>query len=98
MDDGGTLNIRIAEQMDEVVLIFEDDGCGMSEETVENIFEPFFTRRRGGKGTGLGLAICQRIISDHAGTIEATSAGPGHGSTFRVRLPRRQTTEAEIAA
>ncbi|MCH8828921.1 MAG: HAMP domain-containing histidine kinase [Planctomycetes bacterium] len=98
MDDGGTLNIRISEQMDEVVLIFEDDGCGMSEETVDNIFEPFFTRRRGGKGTGLGLAICQRIISDHAGTIEATSAGPGQGSTFRVRLPRRQTTEAEIAA
>jgi signal transduction histidine kinase len=62
---------------------------GMTEETITHLFEPFFTKRKDGKGTGLGLSISHRIVADHGGTIEATSAGPGKGSTFRVRLPRR---------
>ena len=49
--------------------------------------EPFFTRRRDGRGTGLGLSITYRIIQEHGGTIEARSAGPGHGSQIRVTLP-----------
>jgi signal transduction histidine kinase len=54
---------------------------------LENIFEPFFTRRREGKGTGLGLSITHRIVSQHDGEIMAVSPGPGKGSTFTVRLP-----------
>ena len=64
-----------------------DNGCGMEPEVLEHIFEPFFTRRRGGQGTGLGLSITYRIVADHGGDIEAQSAGAGRGSTFRVRLP-----------
>lgn len=64
-----------------------DDGCGMTEEVLEHLFEPFFTRRKSGQGTGLGLSIVHRIVTDHGGRIEATSAGPGQGSTFRVTLP-----------
>lgn len=64
-----------------------DNGCGMDPEVMERIFEPFFTRRRAGQGTGLGLSICYRIVSDHGGTIEARSPGPGQGATFLVRLP-----------
>ena len=73
---------------------FRDTGCGMTPEVLENIFEPFFTRSRTGKGTGLGLTISHRIITQHGGEIEATSAGPNQGSTFTVRLPmqRRRTT------
>ena len=71
----------------EAVLTISDDGCGMDEEVLEHLFEPFFTRRKNGQGTGLGLSIVHRIIVDHGGRIEATSAGPGRGSTFRVTLP-----------
>lgn len=71
----------------EAVLTISDDGCGMDEEVLEHLFEPFFTRRKNGQGTGLGLSIVHRIIADHGGRIEATSPGPGGGSTFRVTLP-----------
>jgi two-component system NtrC family sensor kinase len=89
MQSGGTLNIDVTEQVDHVILTFQDDGCGMTPEVIENIFEPFFTRRQDGRGTGLGKANSQRIISDHGGTVEVTSDGPGCGSTFRLHIPRR---------
>ena len=89
LDDGGRLEITIIEQTDQVVIAFTDDGSGMTRETIENLFEPFFTTKKQGQGTGLGLSISHRIVSDHGGTMEATSDGPGCGSTFSVRLPRR---------
>jgi two-component system, NtrC family, sensor kinase len=69
------------------LLTVTDNGCGMTPDVQEHLFEPFFTRRRGGQGIGLGLSITYRIIADHGGTIEAHSAGVGKGSTFHVRLP-----------
>lgn len=89
MKSGGTLTIRLVEQTDQVVVSFVDDGCGMSPEVLENLFDPFFTRKQDGRGTGLGMSISHRIISDHDGVIEAASDGPGRGSTFRIQLPRR---------
>ena len=68
-------------------LKFTDNGCGMTQEVLDNIFEPFFTRSRSGKGTGLGLTISHRIVTHHGGELEAESEGPSHGSTFTVRLP-----------
>jgi two-component system NtrC family sensor kinase len=89
MEEGGALTIRLGQRERMAELVFTDTGCGMNAEVLENIFEPFFTRSRTGKGTGLGLSISHRIINQHGGEIEATSAGPGHGSTFLVRLPLR---------
>lgn len=94
MEDGGTLDIAITELTDEVVVTFKDDGCGMTPEVIEHLFEPFFTKRKSGKGTGLGLSISHRIIADHGGTIEASSEGCGKGSTFRIRLPRKPAAVA----
>ena len=85
----GRLDIELTSQTDLVTLSFADDGCGMTSETIENLFEPFFTTKSTGKGTGLGLSISHRIISDHGGTIEASSDGVGQGSQFRLQLPRR---------
>jgi signal transduction histidine kinase len=87
MEEGGTLTIRLGQRDGMAELVFRDSGCGMTQEVLENIFEPFFTRSRSGKGTGLGLTISHRIISQHGGEIEATSPGPDQGSTFTVRLP-----------
>jgi signal transduction histidine kinase len=87
MEEGGRLTLRLAQKAGMAELQFADSGCGMTQEVLENIFEPFFTRSRTGKGTGLGLTISHRIISQHGGEIEASSAGPSTGSTFTVRLP-----------
>lgn len=87
MEDGGTLRITLTQREGKAVMKFVDTGCGMTEEVLENIFEPFFTRSRTGKGTGLGLSISHRVITEHGGEIEAVSPGLNQGSTFTVRLP-----------
>ena len=78
-------------------LAFTDDGHGMTPDVLENLFEPFFTKRKDGKGTGLGLSITHRIISQHHGEIHAVSPGEDKGSTFTVRLPVRQATDDDSA-
>lgn len=95
MDEGGELRIHLAQRAGTAVLEFADTGCGMTAETLENIFEPFYTRSRTGKGTGLGLSISHRVISQHGGEIEAVSAGPNRGSTFTVRLPLQPADSVE---
>jgi signal transduction histidine kinase len=87
MDENGVLTITLQPRGSSAELVFNDTGCGMTAEVLENIFEPFYTRSRTGKGTGLGLFISHQIITQHNGTIEVESAGPGRGSTFRVRVP-----------
>lgn len=86
--DGGTVAVSIRNHGPHVEVVVEDDGCGMTDEVLQNLFEPFFTRNRTGKGTGLGLSISHLIISQHGGTLEAASDGPEQGSTFTIRLPR----------
>ena len=87
LDAGGTVRVELAERDGQAEMTFSDNGCGMTHDVLEQIFEPFFTRRRGGQGTGLGLSIVYRIIADHEGPIEVHSDGQGRGSTFRVRFP-----------
>lgn len=61
-----------------------DNGCGISPEIREHIWNPFFTTDP--NGTGLGLAICRKIVHDHEGTIDVESE-PGRGTTMRVLFP-----------
>jgi len=68
-----------------------DTGSGIPPDQLENVFEPFFTTRSKQGGTGLGLWICDMLISEMGGRIEAESE-PGRGSTFRVVLPRADST------
>lgn len=87
VEAGGTVWVELGTGEGAVELTVRDNGCGMTPEVLDHVFEPFFTRRREGQGTGLGLSITYRIIADHGGEIEAESPGPGQGATFRVRLP-----------
>jgi two-component system NtrC family sensor kinase len=96
MDDGGTLSIRLSTNNTYAEMAFTDTGCGMTPDVLRNIFEPFFTRSRTGKGTGLGLFISHQIIDQHGGTIEASSPGPGQGSTFTVRIPLREIDRGQL--
>ncbi|MDA1051150.1 MAG: HAMP domain-containing sensor histidine kinase [Planctomycetota bacterium] len=87
LDKDGTVTVELGLHRGQARLIVRDDGCGMTSDVLEHLFEPFFTRRRDGQGTGLGLSISYRIVIDHGGKIEATSHGPGTGSQFCVFLP-----------
>ena len=81
-------------EQDQVHLVIEDNGCGMDQEVLKHLFEPFFTRRRDGRGTGLGLPITNRIITDHGGRITPRSDGPGLGSRFEITLPSKLTNDS----
>jgi two-component system NtrC family sensor kinase len=70
-----------------VELSVSDNGRGMSCETLQRVFEPFFTDKRSEHGTGLGLSITHAIVQDHGGRITTESAGLGQGSRFTVMLP-----------
>ena len=85
MKDGSALAIEIGSDDRDVSVTFRDRGAGMTEEQLAHLFEPYRTSKE--KGTGLGLMVSKRIVTDHGGTISATSR-PGEGTTFVVRLPR----------
>ncbi|MBN1868569.1 diguanylate cyclase [Candidatus Sumerlaeota bacterium] len=85
MPDGGTVRFEGQIEEDEVVLLISDTGCGMSEDVLNRVFEPFFSTKRG-EGTGLGLSVAYGIVMRHQGRIECSST-PGQGTLLRIRLP-----------
>ena len=78
----------------EVVLQVRDDGEGIAPNQLPHVFERFYrgdsARSRDRSGSGIGLTISKAIVDAHGGTIDATSDGPGTGSTFRIALPSPQ--------
>jgi two-component system NtrC family sensor kinase len=88
VSDGGMVAVTSWEHdLDTVGVSIQDDGVGMSEETVKHIFEPFFTTKKG-YGTGLGLSITYGIVKKLGGEIQVHSR-EGHGTTFTVFLPKK---------
>ena len=74
------------ENAEEIVVKISDNGKGMDEKTLKQIFDPFFTSKRHHGGTGLGLSIAYGIIKEHKGRIDVESK-PGLGTTFYIHLP-----------
>ncbi|MEE2640189.1 MAG: ATP-binding protein, partial [Planctomycetota bacterium] len=90
VEKNGNVWVSLKCQLGNALIEFRDDGCGMSGDVLEHIFEPFFTRRKHGEGTGLGLSISNQIIADHGGSITASSKGRGCGASFVVTVPLQQ--------
>jgi two-component system NtrC family sensor kinase len=88
-DKTGRISIEGYRSGDWIEIKVTDNGRGMSAETRERVFEPFFTNKRGAgePGTGLGLSITHAIVMNHGGELSASSDGPDRGSRFVIRLP-----------
>ncbi|MBN1256430.1 MAG: ATP-binding protein [Planctomycetes bacterium] len=92
MPEGGKLKVSTSAQDEQVSLLVEDNGIGMEEEILKQIFMPFFTTKDVGEGTGLGLPVAHGIITAHGGTITVEST-PKQGTRFEIRLPQLKNPE-----
>ncbi len=96
----GLVTVRVEKHGDELTLSVRDTGQGISADFLPHVFDRFSqadsgsTRAHG--GLGLGLAIVRHLVELHAGTVEASSAGPGQGATFSVRLPIKNSKATNL--
>lgn len=86
MPHGGELRISTQKIDSGIGIAFTDNGCGISKESLDKVFNPFFTTKRPGRGVGLGLSVSYGIIREHGGEIGVESEEE-KGSTFTIRLP-----------
>lgn len=89
LDEGSEVVVTLSEQLETVLISVADNGKGVDDSLKEQIFDPFFTQRKG--GIGLGLAVSKQIVMAHFGalTVEKNQAAAS-GADFRVTLPKRQ--------
>lgn len=95
--DRGRISVttRYVERHGAVLIDIADNGRGMLRETVQRIYDPFFTTRRTSGGTGLGLPISRTLIEEHAGVLTMLTR-PGFGTRFTVYLPTDQTVSLDV--
>jgi signal transduction histidine kinase len=94
MPNGGTLSISTSVRDGKVLVKLADTGCGIKQEHLDQIFEPFFSTKPVGQGTGLGLSVSYGILRQHGGSVEVESE-EGKGTTFAVVLTPLQDTEVD---
>ena len=85
MEDGGTITVNVEEAKNRYTVDIEDTGCGISQENLSKIFNPFFSTKE--KGSGLGVSIVRNIIEGHGGSIRIESK-EGTGTKVTIELPR----------
>jgi len=95
LDDDFHRQHPVAQPGHYILLAFSDDGCGMAEETLRHMYEPFFTTKETGRGTGLGLATVYGVVKHHDGCIDVKSH-PGQGTRFEIYLPASASTDEPI--
>ena len=81
-----TISIKTLRDNRQIFLIFEDNGCGISESAIDRIFDPFFTTKDVGKGTGLGLSRLYNIVKMHSGIVDVESE-EGQYTRFTISFP-----------
>lgn len=92
VEEQGTIGVRVYPvKKGYAGISVSDNGCGISRETMESVFDPFFSTKL--KGTGLGLSIVQQVVGAHGGLVDIDSE-PGSGTTVTVRLRRHTIQKA----
>lgn len=84
----GIMQIRVCQEKDSIVFIYEDNGKGMTKEQAEKVFHPFFTTKRGRGGTGLGMSIVFNLVTQTLKGHIVCSSSPGNGVRFTIRTLR----------
>ncbi|MFQ5455588.1 MAG: ATP-binding protein [Nitrospirota bacterium] len=92
---GGKLTIRTFVSEDNIIIEINDTGCGIPDENLNKIFDPFFTSKEKMEGTGLGLSLCYGIINEHGGNISVKSKKGD--TTFRISIPVVDERHKEIS-
>jgi signal transduction histidine kinase len=87
IDEHGMITLRGRIKKDRAELSVSDDGCGIEEEHLNRIFDPFYTTKA--RGTGLGLTVCRQIITLHKGTMDIKSR-KGKGTVVDLSVPLRR--------
>ncbi len=82
IEEKGKIKIKVIDQEDWILIEVEDDGLGIPEDVLTEIFDPLFTTKQ--FGTGLGLSSCKSVVEQHGGTISATN----NPTTFTIKLPK----------
>ena len=93
MDGKGVLTISTSAKDEWVEVCIEDTGCGIPEEHISKIMDPFFTTKPVGEGTGLGLSIVHQIVEEHHGQLLVDSK-EGNGTRFTLGFPVRRSASA----
>lgn len=91
LEEKGGIKIRTWCDGEQIYVAISDNGCGIPEENLGRIFEPFYTTKEVGKGTGLGMSISYEIVQGHGGDIQVASV-VGEGTTFTISLPLRHNS------
>jgi signal transduction histidine kinase len=85
---GGSVIVRASAEGTNLCIEVSDEGCGISPQELDRMFEPFYTTKE--SGTGLGLAVAANIVEQHGGWLRASN-NPAGGMTFRLELPLERT-------
>jgi polar amino acid transport system substrate-binding protein len=95
MEHGGELILSANVEEGNIIIVCEDTGCGIDEENINNIFNPFFTTKELGKGTGLGLFIVYSEVEKMGGKIHVYSK-LGEGTRFTITIPAERNNDDRI--
>jgi signal transduction histidine kinase len=90
--NGSSIHLVVRNFLDDVQITIQDEGEGMTHDTLHRAFEPFFTTKA--KGTGLGLSICRRIVEVHGGRIKVNSQ-LGNGTSVSITIPQNAATKTK---
>ncbi len=91
--DGGSIRVSTEYVDPDIVVTFEDDGCGITPDLLDRIFDPFFSTKQVGEGLGLGLSLSYQMVKNHGGDILVESE-PGRGTRFEIVLPTGDTLDS----